>query len=441
MFVNYRGRRRAKCVGASRELAEQVRRQLEAKFVLGDLGVIDGPDDNKPSFNTYADGWLQDYARIDCKTSTADGYEGVINQYLRPRFGKKLLDEIRRDDVKALINDLIGKELSRNTIRNALCVIRSLFNYAIEEGLLESNPAARLGRFTRSAKTAETKGVALTAYEVQRFLKAAQEICPEYHPLLLMAVRAGLRRGELVALLWGDVQLSGDYHNSERFILVQHNYVRREHTTTKSKKSRRVDLSRELRNVLVELRDKRLLEAYLKGKNDISDELVFRSPEGTILDPDNLYHRVFLPVLAQAGIRKIRLHDLRHTFGSLLLQNGASIVYVKEQMGHSSIQVTVDTYGHLIPGANVCFVDRLDDISPERVGTTPQQSATPAQQREMEVPPDLTQVADLFGGGGRTRTSDLRIMRCTFRRAATRIQSLTFGTSHLIRAGALSFGA
>jgi integrase len=134
---------------------------------------------------------------------------------------------------------------------------------------------------------------------------------------------------------------------------VQHNYVRREHTTTKSKKSRRVDLSRELRTVLVELRDKWLLQAYLKGKNDISEELVFRSPERMILDPDNLYHRVFLPILAKAGIRKIRLHDLRHTFGSLLLQKGASIVYVKEQMGHNSIQVTVDIYGHLIPGANV----------------------------------------------------------------------------------------
>jgi len=107
------------------------------------------------------------------------------------------------------------------------------------------------------------------------------------------------------------------------------------------------------------------LEAYLKGKNDISGERVFRSPEGKILDPDNLYHRIFLPVLAQAGIRRIRLHDLRHPFGSLLIQNGASIVYVKEQMGHSSIQVTVDIYGHLIPGANVCFVDRLDG-SPQK---------------------------------------------------------------------------
>jgi integrase len=73
--------------------------------------------------------------------------------------------------------------------------------------------------------------------------------------------------------------------------------VRREHTTPKSKKSRRVDMSRELRRVLIELRDKRLLEAFLRGKNDISEELVFPSPEGSILDPDNLYHRYFQPVL------------------------------------------------------------------------------------------------------------------------------------------------
>jgi hypothetical protein len=132
---------------------------------------------------------------------------------------------------------------------------------------------------------------------------------------------------------------------------------------------------------------------------------------GKILDPDNLYHRLFLPVLAKAGIRKIRLHDLRHTFGSLLLQNGASIVYVKEQMGHSSIQVTVDIYGHLIPGANVSFVDRLDEMPADEAKTSRQQSASPAQPSEMEIPADLRQVIESTGGGGRTRTYDLRIMR------------------------------
>ena len=86
-----------------------------------------------------------------------------------------------------------------------------------------------------------------------------------------------------------------------------------------------MDLSRELRKVLLELRDKRLLEAFLQGKDDISGDLVFPSPGGTILDPDNLYHRYFQPVLTKAGLRKIRFHDLRHTFGSPLIQSGAPI--------------------------------------------------------------------------------------------------------------------
>ena len=135
--------------------------------------------------------------------------------------------------------------------------------------------------------------------------------------------------------------------------------------------------------MLVELRDRRLLKAFLKGKNDIPDDLVFPSPEGSILDPDNLYGRYFQPLLTQAGLRKIRLRDLRHTFGSLLFQSGASIVYVKEQMGHSSIQVTVDIYGHLISGASVSFVDRLDvDEKPKKQVRNKTQPRRNKQRRE-----------------------------------------------------------
>ena len=410
VFVNYHGKRKAKCVGQSRELAEQVRRQIEAKLALGDLALFDSGEKIQ-TFGPFADKWLKNYARVECKTSTADGYEGVIEQYLRPRFGNRALDEIKRDDIKTMINELIAKELSRNTVRNALCVMRGIFNEAIEASIVQVNPAARLGRFTRTAKTAEVKGISLTSSEAEQFLQAAKEICPEYHPLFLMALRAGLRRGELVAVQWGDIQFGKDEQDANRFIRVEHNYVRREHTTTKSKKSRRVDMSRELRRVLIELRDKRLLESFLKGKDDISGELVFLSRDGSILDPDNLYHRYFQPVLTKAGLRKIRLHDLRHTFGSLLIQSGASIVYVKEQMGHSSIQVTVDIYGHLIPGANVSYVDRLDEVPEREEKTTPQQNATQAQlpeKTETGIPPE---VADLIGGGEWTRTTDLRIMR------------------------------
>ena len=84
------------------------------------------------------------------------------------------------------------------------------------------------------------------------------------------------------------------------------------------------------------------------------------------------------PAIEKAGLRRFRFHDLRHTFGSLLIQGGALLTYVKEQMAHSSIQITVDTCGHLIPGAEIAWVDRLDST------TTPQPNATQAKPVENE---------------------------------------------------------
>ena len=116
-------------------------------------------------------------------------------------------------------------------------------------------------------------------------------------------------------------------------------------------------------------------------------------------------------VLAKAGIRKICLHDARHTFGSLLIQSGATLAYVKEPMGYSSIQVTVDIYGHLIPGADISFVDRLDVGCQTEDQTTPQKNANQAQMALSRADGISPEVIDSIGGGGRTRTCDLRIMR------------------------------
>ena len=132
--------------------------------------------------------------------------------------------------------------------------------------------------------------------------------------------------------------------------------------TPNSKKPRRVDMSRELRNVLLQLRDERPVKAFAEGRLDISDDLVFPSDTGTPIEMNNFAERVFKPRLTRAGLRKVRFHDLRHTFGSLLIQAGASLAYVRDQMGHSSIQITLDVYGHLIPGASIAYVDRLDRL-------------------------------------------------------------------------------
>jgi integrase len=99
-------------------------------------------------------------------------------------------------------------------------------------------------------------------------------------------------------------------------------------------------------------------EALAKGWGALP--WVFTSGEGKPLRQANFGRRVFLPLLKKAGLRHVRFHALRHSFASRLIQNGESLAYVKEQLGHASITITVDTYGHLIPGANKAAVDRLD---------------------------------------------------------------------------------
>jgi len=99
-------------------------------------------------------------------------------------------------------------------------------------------------------------------------------------------------------------------------------------------------MSRELRRVLFELRDQRLLQTFSRGEESIEGELVFPSEVGAVLDINNLVPRHFLPLLERAGLRRIRFHDLRHSFGSLLINAGAPLTCVRDQKGHSSIKIS-----------------------------------------------------------------------------------------------------
>jgi site-specific recombinase XerD len=117
------------------------------------------------------------------------------------------LDAIKRDELKRMIAEMIEKKLSRGTIKNAIAVIRCMFNQAIEAGIVQSNPVARLGRFTRAAGSSEQKGISLSPAEAERFLEAALDTCPEYHSLFSHCVarwaaqrrtgRAAVRRNQL----------------------------------------------------------------------------------------------------------------------------------------------------------------------------------------------------------------------------------------------------
>ncbi|MEC4669206.1 MAG: site-specific integrase, partial [Nitrospirota bacterium] len=243
-------------------------------------------------------------------------------------------------------------------------------------------------------KVSKRRGInPFTREEVAAFLETVRQRAPRYCPLFLCAVRTGLRMGELLALQWGDM----DYHG--RFIEVQRNYTRGRVSTPKSGESRRVDMSRELTQALKDLYTERQLETAANGWKDMP-LWVFCNETGGLLDPDNLRKRVFYGLLRASGLRRIRFHDLRHTFASLLLQQGESPVYVKEQMGHSSIQVTVDLYGHLIPGGNKQAVDRLD--APVDKAHFEGESATQPQPALLRDAGKCADVVERFGAPGRT---------------------------------------
>jgi integrase len=236
----------------------------------------------------------------------------------------------------------------------------------VEDRWLPSNPATRLGKFYKQAKALHEEIQPLTAQEVPIFLETARTHFCDFFVLFLCAIHTGMRSGELAGLQWGDIDFNGKY------LVVRRNLTRGRIETTKTGRIRRVDISDALLHELQMMKRKRQQEYLTRGSSSIP-EWVFLGPgniiwedgkavgreEGQRLDMYNVKSRAFLKTLEKAKLRRIRFHDLRHTFASLLIQNGESLAYIKDQLGHSSIKMTVDVYGHLVPGANRAAVNRL----------------------------------------------------------------------------------
>jgi integrase len=353
VFIDHHGKRKAKCVGDKRA-AQQVAEKIQAKLVLGQFEITDEKE-QLPPLTDYAERWLETYAAVHCKPATHHRYTRDYRLHISPTLGHKRLTEVSRQDIKQLIAEKRNSGLSWESVRNILAPLREMLNHAVEDELLTTNPATRVGRFNKRPAERRQNIDPLTREELRLFLDTARQF-PRHYPFFLLLSRTGLRLGEALALQWGDI----DWHGE--FLEVRRTFCRvsKKLLTPKSGKIRRVDMSRQLSETLKVLLTERKKETLQKGWAEVP-LWVNISTTGTMLDGDHVRKRAFYPILKQAELRHVRLHDLRHTFASLLIQNGESLAYVRDQMGHHSIQVTVDTYGHLVPGGNRQAVDRLDD--------------------------------------------------------------------------------
>ncbi len=350
VFVSHGYKRASKRIG-SKKAAAEVAGKIAREIALERFQINAPKESPAVKFRDYAEQWMAGHVQRNLKESTFRTYRILLDQHIFPTFGNHSLREITRNEIKTLCYEKGNSGLSGGSVRAIARTLSAIFNNAIEDGIVTTNPAARPGRYVKMENRRD-KISFLIAEEVTLLLKTAKKELPRFYPFLLTALRTGMRKGELIGLQWGDIDWLG------KFIEVRRSYSFGHMTTPKNGKTRRVDMSDQLVAILRTLKAEVAEETLAGGKS--FGELVFPSEAGTPRDPSHVV-REFNRALKKAGLRHIRFHDLRHTNASLLLQNGESPVYVKEQMGHHSIQITVDTYGHLIPGANRQAVNRLDD--------------------------------------------------------------------------------
>lgn len=348
VFIAHENKRKSIKVG-DKAAAEALGSKIRVKLKAGELKITS--EKKIPAFGVYARKFLDNQNHL--KYSTVASYEGILKNHLG-KFRDRPLDEIKRADIKEFILAKQKTGLTPGTVKNIQRFISRIFTDACEDELITTHPAERMGKHITS-KERQSDINPLTQEEARVFLDAIQAHYPRQYSFFLFALMTGLRLGELLALQWGDV----DFHGG--FIEVRRSFTRGRYTTPKNGKIRRVDMSPGLADVLRELKMERKRETLARGWREMP-ELIFVEATGAMISGDLLRRRVFHPALEKAGLRQVRIHDLRHTVASILIQNGESLAYVRDQLGHSSIQITVNIYGHMEPGRNRAAVAKLDDI-------------------------------------------------------------------------------
>jgi integrase len=330
VFINFDGRRKSKRIGTRRK-AEAVAEEIRAQIATGSFAWKDQIQIT-PTFREMSEQWLTGYCANNLKESSIDTYCGNLKKHLIPAFGNQRIDEITRADFRAFLITKIQEGCSKDTVKLSFNVANGIIDEAIESGLMDLNPLVGItkklwGSSGKKSREIEEADI-FSGSELDRYLATTAEVEPEFHLLFLTAASTGMRLGECLAMQWGDVNLQ------ECYIHVRRSYRNGRFTRPKNGKTRKVDMTDDL-------------VAAFKNQHvvGLKDVLVF----GHNNTPFTHWQitKAHKHVLKEAGLRYRKFHSLRHSYASLLLSKGVNLYYVSKQMGHSSIQITSDVYGHL----------------------------------------------------------------------------------------------
>jgi integrase len=303
----------------------------------------------------YLDRWLSDAVRGTVRESTYSRDKYLVTNHVKPSIGRVKLKNLNARLLQSLYRERLDSGLSGSTVQKIHHVLHKALTQAMRWELIPRNPADSVKAPTPTPKEMHP----LSVLEARQLLEAARG--DRLEALYVLAIHTGMRRGELLALKWADVDLD------LATVRVRRTLTRGEDgrgyvvgAATKSGKGRHVRLTPSAVEALKRHRARQAKENLKVGGLYRDQDLVFAGEGGNPINPSNLRNRSFKPLLERAGLPRITFHDLRHTCASLLFQRNVHPKFVQELLGHASVAITLDTYSHMLPGMGSEAADAIE---------------------------------------------------------------------------------
>lgn len=335
-IVRVDGRQRWIRVGT---VYREAKKKHDELIVQAAAGTIVQP--SKVTFAEFADEWEKTYCAVRLKRSTMLEYASYLKNHLKPFFGDTRMSAIGPKMVQDYVaQEVRGGRLSPKSVRNHVVVLKRLMASAVEWGVIDRNPASK----TVLPRIPQTEMAFLTPSEVRRLLDSTPEGWSRL--MLATACLTGARKGEILAMKHDSWSLA------ERIITVRRTLYAGELQEPKSKRSMRVLPMPESLAVMY---------ASLVSDDVDPQAFVFHLPDGRPL-ANGTPNRILRRALKKAGLPEVTFHALRHSFVAAAIASEVPIKVIQELVGHASIQMTLDRYGHLLPSSKADAAKAIDDL-------------------------------------------------------------------------------
>ncbi len=322
--------------GTSKRRAQVLHDEFTVKARRGELHIP------KPiTFREFADLFIMDYAKVALKPVTVKEYEGYLRKYLVPAFGDKKMTAIQPEHVQKYVSRLVREgRLSPKSIRNQMIPFRRIFTIAMQWGYASSNPVKGI-----ALPRKERNEIAfLTPEQMRRLMEATDT---QWKGLIALGCMCGMRKGECLGLTWDNVLWA------EHRINVRQSMWNGELQEPKTPRSvAKIPMPKAVEDFLLE-------RMTLSPASEMN--LVFCRDDGSPLRADWVNRGVLTPALKKAGLPHVTFHGLRHSFVAAHLAAGTPMKVIQELARHSSIQVSMDMYGHLTPETKEDAARRLEE--------------------------------------------------------------------------------